>query len=136
MALTSANIKDLADTLSFDANGFVSAIVLDASTGEPLQFSFMNREAFEKTMETGKMHYWSRSRKKLWLKGETSGHIQTDKEVRLDCDEDALVFKVDQTVAACHTGHYSCFHRKLGPEGWTDEGRKKVFDPEEVYGKK
>jgi phosphoribosyl-AMP cyclohydrolase len=78
------------------------------------------------------MHYWSRSRQKLWLKGETSGHTQAVKEVRVDCDADAFVFKIEQVGGACHTGYYSCFYRRLDPAGWTEEGRK-VFDPDKVY---
>ena len=132
MPLTEVNLDELIDALKFDDNGFVSGIVMDDGD-RPLMFAFMNREALRLTLETGKMHYWSRSRGKLWLKGETSGHTQKVKEVRVDCDGDALLFKVEQKGGACHTGYYSCFFRKLGADGWTDEGVEKVFDPDEVY---
>lgn len=133
MPLTSANTDELLRGIKFDANGLVAGIVLDAATGHPLMFAFLNREALARTIETGKMHYYSRSRNKLWLKGETSGHVQTVREIRIDCDADAILFKVEQIGGACHTGYYSCFYRKLGPEGWIEEGGEKVFDPGKVY---
>jgi phosphoribosyl-AMP cyclohydrolase len=94
--------------------------------------AFVNREALRRTFETGKMHYWSRSRQKLWLKGETSGHVQVVREARVDCDADALLFKVEQQGGACHTGYYSCFYRRLGRDGWVEDGAK-AFDPKAVY---
>lgn len=133
MSLTSADLGEVLGGIKFDDQGLVAAIVLDAATGQPLMFAFINREALRLTLETGKMHYWSRSRKKLWLKGETSGHTQTVQEVRIDCDQDALLFKVTQQGGACHTGYYSCFYRRLGEEGWVEQGVEKVFDPEKVY---
>ena len=132
MSLTSANLEPLLDQVKFDDRGLASAIVLDAKTGQPLMFAFVNRESLKLTLETGKMHYWSRSRKEIWFKGGTSGHVQNVKEVFVDCDNDAFVFKVEQLGGACHTGNYSCFFRKLGPEGWIDLGDK-VFDPTKVY---
>lgn len=135
MALSSTETEELLQAVKFDANGLVSAVVLDAASSELLMFAFMNRESLRRTLESGRMHYWSRSRGELWLKGETSGHFQTVKEVRIDCDGDALAFKVDQAGGACHTGYYSCFYRKLGDSGWTEEGSRKVFDPKKVYGK-
>ena len=134
MALTSANPDEIIDALKFDDKGLISAIVIDDATGSPLMFAFMNKEALAKTIETEKMHYWSRSRSKLWLKGESSGHTQDVKEMRIDCDADALTFRVIQHGGACHTGYYSCFYRKLGPQGWVEEGVEKVFDPDAVYG--
>ena len=107
----------------------VPAIVQDAESGEVLMLAYMNREALAKTLETGKAHFWSRSRKKLWLKGESSGHFQKVVEARIDCDQDAILLKVVQEGGACHTGYRSCFYRDL-------EGNvvgEKVFDPEEVY---
>lgn len=118
--------------LKYDDHGLLSAIVQDAATLEVLMFAFMNREALELTLKTGKMHYWSRSRKKLWLKGESSGHTQDVDEVRVDCDQDALVFKVIQHGGACHTGYYSCFYRVVDGGKWSVNGSK-VFDPEAVY---
>ncbi len=118
-------------------NGLVPAVVQDYETGEVLMVAYMNRLSWEKTLETKKAHFWSRSRESLWLKGETSGHVQIVREVRIDCDEDTVLLKVDQIGgAACHTGHRSCFYRKMdqsaGEEGFVVIGEK-VFDPKEVY---
>jgi phosphoribosyl-AMP cyclohydrolase len=132
MALTQANLETLLDNLKYDEQGLAAAILQDAATGEVLMCAFLNREALRLTLETGRMHYWSRSRRKLWLKGETSGHFQEVREVRVDCDGDALLFKIDQTGGACHTGYYSCFYRRLDAPGWVEAGNK-VFDPEKVY---
>ncbi|NOZ58970.1 MAG: phosphoribosyl-AMP cyclohydrolase [Euryarchaeota archaeon] len=109
------------------------AVVQDYRTQEVLMVAFMNREALAKTLETGRMTYYSTSRRKLWVKGETSGNFQTVKEVRLDCDGDALLFRVEQLGAACHEGYASCFHRVLRDGGWKAEGER-LFDPEKVYG--
>ncbi len=112
----------------------VVAVVQDYRTGEMLMVAFMNREALERTLSTGTMTYFSTSRGKLWTKGETSGHTQKVREVRLDCDGDALLFKVDQEGAACHKGYTTCFFREVkGGDLKTVEER--VFDPEEVYKK-
>ncbi len=132
MPLTQANLDSLLEGIKYDNNGLVAAIIQDATTNEVLMCAFLNRQSLRLTLETGRMHYWSRSRQKLWLKGETSGHTQTVKEVRLDCDADAFVFKVEQKGGACHTGYYSCFYRRLDGQGWTEEGNK-VFDPSKVY---
>jgi phosphoribosyl-AMP cyclohydrolase len=99
--------------VAFDADGLVPAIAQNHKTGAVLMFAWMNREALEKTLITGAVTYWSRSRKSLWTKGETSGHTQKLVEAYIDCDGDALVFKVDQTGPACHTGAPTCFFRKL-----------------------
>jgi len=96
--------------------------------------AYMNRESLQKTLSSGKTHFWSRSRQKLWLKGESSGHIQEVKEMFVDCDMDAVVFKVEQKVAACHTGYRSCFYRKLEGEDFTVVGEK-VFEEGAVYKK-
>lgn len=133
MPLTETSIDALLEGIKFDAQGLVGVIVLDDATGQPLMFAFSNRETLRRTLETGKMHYWSRSRQKVWLKGETSGHTQNVKEVRIDCDGDAMLFRVEQAGGACHTGYFSCFYRKLGTDGWIEDGGKKVFDPEQVY---
>ncbi len=109
-------------------------IIQDASTHEVLMLGYMNRESWEKTLETKKASFWSRSRKKLWIKGETSGNFQEIKEIYLDCDGDTLLLKVDQKGgAACHTGFRSCFHRRFEKGKWKVEG-KRIFDPKEVYG--
>lgn len=99
--------------LKFDGNGLIPAIAQEASTKEVLMLAYMNQEAFDKTLETGKAHYYSRSRQKLWLKGETSGHFQFVKEIRYDCDCDTLLLLIEQVGAACHTGNHSCFYRNL-----------------------
>jgi phosphoribosyl-AMP cyclohydrolase len=118
------------------ADGLLPAIVQDYQTNEVLMLAYINTLAWEKTLATGKAHYWSRSRKKLWLKGETSGHVQKIQQILVDCDEDTVVFKVEQLGgAACHTGHRSCFFRQLdGDELVTRE--EKIFDPVVVYGEK
>jgi len=123
----------LLEGLKFDANGLVPAIVQDHKTGEVLMMAWMNRESLNKTIETGKTHFFSRSRNKLWLKGESSGHVQHVKSVRTDCDQDVLLIQVEQIGAACHEGYYSCFYREHQPTGrWKVVG-KKVFDPKAVY---
>jgi len=101
------------DSVAFGTDGLVPAIVQDAEIGEILMLAYMNREALEKTLETGKSHFWSRSRQTLWRKGETSGHEQTVREIRVDCDGDALLLMVDQKGVACHTGKPTCFYRLL-----------------------
>ncbi len=107
----------------------VPAIAQDAKTGEVLMLAYMNQEALDRTVATGKAHYWSRSRKKLWLKGESSGHVQTVTDIRIDCDEDAILLLVEQTGGACHMGYRSCFYRTLDGEVIGE----KVFEPDEVY---
>ena len=116
--------------------GLLPAIVQDSESGEVLMCAFMNEEALARTLETGRMHYYSRSRGKLWMKGETSGHFQEVQEVLIDCDEDAAVFKIRQVGgAACHTGYRSCFYRRLERDGsLTQVDQERVFDPEQVYG--
>ncbi len=123
--------------LDFDkSGGLVPAVVQDYRSGEVLMLAYMNREAWEKTRSTGIAHYWSRSRARLWKKGESSGNVQEVQEIRLDCDGDSLLLRVRQVGgAACHTGHRSCFHRKLEEGGWVTDGVQ-VFDPAEKYGQK
>lgn len=99
--------------IKFDDKGLIPVIAQDYKTNEVLMMAYMNKEALEKSVESGMAHYWSRSRRKIWLKGETSGHFQYIKSMRTDCDSDALLIKVEQVEAACHTGHYSCFYREL-----------------------
>jgi phosphoribosyl-AMP cyclohydrolase len=120
--------------LKYDANGMIPAIVQDHRTGEVLMMAWMNGESLAKTVETGKTHFYSRSRGKLWLKGETSGHVQQVKSIATDCDKDTLLIKVEQAGAACHDGYYSCFYREhqAASEDWKVIGRK-VFEPEKVY---
>jgi phosphoribosyl-AMP cyclohydrolase len=121
----------------FNSDGLVPAIVQQTGTGQVLMLAYMNELAIKKTLETGLMHYWSRSRKQLWLKGETSGHTQRVVRSFVDCDADTLLFEVEQQGAACHTGYATCFFQPLNADGTRgDIDLKKVFDPEEVYHKK
>ena len=119
--------------------GLAPAIVQDHATGEVLMLAFMNQAAWEATLKTGKATYWSRSRNQLWVKGETSGNVQLVKEIRVDCDDDTILLKVEQIGgAACHTGHQSCFHKKVekveDADTLTIVGQP-MFDPKEVYKK-
>ena len=111
-------LQKLLDTLKFDEFGLIPAIIQDATHGDVLMLAYMNRKSLEKTLKTGITHFWSRSRGRLWQKGESSGNIQRVKSVRLDCDQDALLIWVDQTRVACHTGRWSCFHRQLNNGRW------------------
>jgi phosphoribosyl-AMP cyclohydrolase len=115
--------------------GLVPAIVQDNQTGEILMLAYMNQDAFYATLSTGKATYYSRSRQTLWVKGETSGNVQLVKEIRIDCDDDTVLIKVEQLGgAACHTGHRSCFYKKV-ENGTIRIVGEPVFDPKEVYGK-
>lgn len=117
-------------------NGLVTAVTIDADTGEVLMVAFMNEEAFRLTLETGRVHYFSRSRNKLWKKGESSGNMQELKELRVDCDSDAVVMKVNQVGPACHEGYRSCFFRTVGPNGELVVNAERLADPEVMYGGK
>jgi phosphoribosyl-AMP cyclohydrolase len=112
----------------------VAAVAQDASTGKVLTLAWMNREALARTAATGEVHYWSRSRGKLWRKGEQSGHVQAVREIRLDCDADAILLRVDQVGGiACHTGHERCFFLKLEEGAWHDV-EPVLKDPKAIYG--
>ncbi len=100
----------------FNADGLIAAIAQDAETHEVLMLAWMNSEALQATIDTGRATYWSRSRQKLWVKGETSGHMQDVQEIRIDCDQDAVLLKVTQSGGACHTGRKSCFYRIVDPD--------------------
>jgi phosphoribosyl-AMP cyclohydrolase len=123
----------------FDASGLVTVVTVDAGTNEVLMLAHMNAEALALTLETGIAHYWSRSRDKIWKKGETSGELQEVVDLRVDCDQDALVMSVNQTGrgAACHTGRKSCFYRRVSVENGAarlqDTGLPRLFDPSVVY---
>ena len=126
------------DGLKFDDRGLIPAIIQDAQNSEVLMFAFTNREALEKTLESGRMHFYSRSRSKLWMKGEESGHTQDVVEIRVDCDQDVVLVKINQKGGACHMGFRSCFYRKVQPlnaEGELVEEGAKVFNPDDVYKK-
>ena len=117
-------------------DGLLPAVVQDWQSGEVLMLAYINEKAWEQTLATGKAHYWSRSRKSLWLKGESSGHVQLIRDILVDCDEDTVIYVVEQLGgAACHTGHRSCFYRRLQGEELVVVGEK-VFDPDAVYGRK
>ncbi|WP_024516900.1 phosphoribosyl-AMP cyclohydrolase [Bradyrhizobium sp. Tv2a-2] len=141
MSSTSAAVDEREEGLSFqpkfDATGLLTCVATDVATGELLMVAHMNEEALRKTIETGEAWYFSRSRKALWRKGETSGHVQRVREIRTDCDQDAVWIKVEQVGAACHTGRRSCFYRKIetaegGPRlAFADAER--LFDPGAVY---
>ena len=130
--------KPMNETIQLDFNktgGLIPAIVQDYETGEILMLAYMDRDAFNATLSTGKATYYSRSRQTLWVKGETSGNVQLVKEVRIDCDDDTVLIKVEQLGgAACHTGHRSCFYKKV-ENGTIRIVGKPVFDPKEVYDK-
>ncbi len=122
------------ENVRFDANGLIPAIAQDAADGQVLMLAYMNAEALAQTIETGLAHYYSRSRGRLWRKGEESGHVQRVQAILYDCDEDTLLLKVDQEVAACHTGHRSCFYRALpGISHVVPEDAERRFAPEQVY---
>jgi phosphoribosyl-AMP cyclohydrolase len=122
-------------TPQFDSNGLIPIIAQDAKTGQVLMFAYMNKEALEQTIQTGYAVYFSRTRKKLWKKGEQSGHFQKVQQILVDCDQDCLVLKVNVDAGQCHTGHFSCFYRAVADK----TGKKlkmlakKVFDPKKVY---
>ena len=125
-------------TPKFDANGLVTCVTTDAVSGDVLMVAHMNAEALAKTVATGEAWYFSRSRRALWRKGETSGHIQRVVEMRVDCDQDAVWLKVEQVAGACHTGRHSCFYRAvpLGQKSGTlklEFRDERVFDPKAVY---
>lgn len=121
--------------LKFDDSGLIPAIVQDITNGQVLTLAYMNQESLRLTLETGLTHFYSRSRRRMWQKGEESGHIQRVHEIYFDCDEDALLVKVEQVVAACHTGRRSCFFRRLHPSSEVPEELvQRQFDPEVVYG--
>lgn len=128
-----------------EVNGekLITAIAQDYKTGQILMVANMNKEALKKTIETGKAHYWSTSRNEQWLKGESSGHVQTVKEILVDCDMDAVILKIEQKGAACHEGYYSCFFRKLNLENNPNISElndddveliaERLFNPEDIY---
>jgi len=140
---TSAESTDIEEGLKFqpkfDTAGLVTCVATDAATGEVLMVAHMNGEALRKTISSGEAWYFSRSRNSLWRKGESSGHVQRVVEMRLDCDQDAIWIRVEQTGAACHTGRRSCFYRSVtqaeGGARLTFVDAERLVDPAEVYGK-
>ena len=125
---------EILNQLKTDQNGLIPAIIQDDDNKEVLMVGYMNREAVRKTLESGRVCFWSRSRQEYWIKGETSGHTQTVRSVAFDCDGDALLIKVEQKGGACHAGFRSCFFREVSPDGnSTRIVGEKVFDPDAVY---
>jgi phosphoribosyl-AMP cyclohydrolase len=125
--------QSLLDAISFDATGLVAAVAQQHDTGEVLMLAWMNREAVRQTLATGNAVYWSRSRQALWRKGETSGQTQRIIGIRVDCDSDALLLRVDQTGVACHTGRRSCFFREAQGGEWVTIAAVEI-DPAALYG--
>jgi len=125
--------RDWVDTLKFDSEGLIPAVVQDANSLQVLMVAYMNRESIEKTICRGLTCFWSRSRKALWVKGETSGHFQNVRAVYCDCDRDCLLIQVGQTGAACHTGQKSCFFTRLSAQPWRAAGTAPGFSLDELY---
>jgi len=118
-------------------DGLLPAIAQDYKSGKILMLAYINKASWEKSLETGEVHYWSRSRREIWHKGVTSGHVQKIKEIYADCDNDTVLFKVEQVGgAACHIGYESCFYKRVDSSGKETIVGKKVFDPEKVYKRK
>ena len=133
-----SNKKELEENFNFkpqfDSGGLIPCVTTCADTGVVLMFAFMNEKALRKTIDTGEVHYWSRSRKELWHKGATSGHIQKVHEMRTDCDQDCIWVKVKTDQGSCHTGRNSCFYRKISSDGSMEFiDADQVFDPKSVY---
>jgi len=125
------------DKLKFNSDGLIPAIIQEQSTGRVLMMAWMNKEAVKRTVEEGKTVFWSRSRQKYWIKGETSGHVQVVKDVAFDCDGDTLLIQVEQTGAACHEGYKSCFFRSIENKGNSFAVKEpQLIKPEQVYGNK
>jgi len=122
-------MSEAAPELAFDENDLLPAVAQDAETGQVLMLACVTETAVERSRETGRAHYYSRSRDELWEKGATSGHTQTIEEIRVDCDGDAVLYLVDQAGGACHTGYETCFYRTIDGERVAD----RVFDPDDVY---
>jgi len=121
------------DAVSWDADGLVPVIAQEHDTGDVVMFAWMNREALQLSAETGQAVYWSRSRSRLWRKGEESGHVQKIHEIRLDCDEDVILIKIEQVGGiACHTGRHSCFFKKLDNGSWVVD-QPVIKNPEQIY---
>ena len=124
----------LVDQVKFDANDLIATIIYDAASGEPLVLCYLDREALAKTVETGLVHVYRRSRGRVMLKGETSGHTQKVVDVRVNCDENSLAIGIEQQVAACHAGYFSCYYRRYNAAADALEVcAERVFDPDKVY---
>ncbi len=128
-----STLEETVRDLKFNADGLIPAICVDADSGKVLMMAWMNEASLLDTIRTKKTHFWSRSRQKYWMKGESSGHTQEVHGIYTDCDRDTLVIEVTQHGAACHEGYFSCFYRKLNDQGGWDVADEKVFDPDAVY---
>ena len=126
-------LEETIEQLKFDDHGLIPAVVVDAESKQVLMVAYMNAASLLDTIRTGKTHFWSRSRQKRWMKGESSGHTQDVQAIYTDCDRDAVVIEAVQHGAACHNGYYSCFYLRLSEAGEWDVIAEKVFDPEAVY---
>ncbi len=129
------SLEEMAKNLKYDAQGLIPAIVQDAETKDVLMMAWMNEASLLDTIRTGKTHFWSRSRQKYWMKGESSGHTQDVQSIHIDCDRDTVLILATQHGAACHEGYRSCFYRTLAGEDWQVNAERMV-DPNEVYKKK
>lgn len=123
------------EKLKFNDDGLVPAIVQEENTGRVVMMAWMNEASLKSTIETGKAHFWSRSRQKYWMKGESSGHTQEVKDIAFDCDGDTLLIQVEQHGAACHEGYKSCFFRSINEGGAFDVTEERLVNPDEVYKK-
>lgn len=130
-----ATLEELIKDLKYDAEGLIPAIIQDADSKRIVMMAYMNEAAVLATVRTGKTNFWSRSRKKFWVKGESSGHTQDVHSIQIDCDKDTLLIQVTQHGAACHNGYYSCFYRTLDGQGQWQTTEERLFDPEKVYKK-
>ena len=128
-----ASVEEAVKSLKYDPNGLIPAIIKDAQSRQVLMLAYMNAEALLATIRTGKTNFWSRSRQKYWIKGETSGHTQDVHSIRIDCDQDSVLIEVTQHGAACHDGYYSCYYRRLSEGGQWQVTEQRVFDPAKVY---
>jgi len=128
-------LEEAVGQLKYDNDGLLPAVVVDHESGKVLMVAYVNQTALLETIRTGKTHFWSRSRRKYWMKGETSGHVQEVKAIYTDCDADTVLIEVVPRGAACHEGYYSCFYRRLDETGRWQVVAEKLFDPDEVYGK-
>ncbi|HEX8297906.1 MAG TPA: phosphoribosyl-AMP cyclohydrolase [Rubricoccaceae bacterium] len=134
MPFSVSDPQPLLDAARFDEAGLVAAVAQDDATGDVLMLAYMNRDTLRQTLETGVMTYWSRSREKVWVKGETSGHVQHVRSVAVDCDGDALLFRIEQVGgAACHTGHRTCFYRGPAADGTLVETAAPVVSEADLY---
>jgi len=131
--LVMTKLEETVKGLKYNDAGLIPTVIVDAKTRQVLMVAYMNEASLLDTVRTGKTHFWSRSRQKYWMKGESSGHTQEVKAIYIDCDKDTLLIEAVQHGAACHEGYFSCFFRKLSDDGQWDVIAEKLFDPDEVY---